>query len=617
MTGKGNIRFTAGFMLALVASFSMPVSAADDGIGQLAGVGGVARDAERRALTAAPTEEEPTTAAEAQANADSERNAENKGKLLGEVAAINITGSTEFATREHLGSMIIERLGEGAKYTGEIADAIKAVRDELMKKGYYLLRINLARNNAYNRETKTLSLVVDEGRFGKLNIKFGENGEEDGYWFSRAQIVRRFKDIAEGDTFDYNRFRGILFDVNSHPDLTIDTAIDVRNPMEGEGEHRRITRYADINLTVNESCPIHLLWEINNYGMEELDRWQTSLTAQYLNLTHHDDVLTISPAMNFGAEMFSLAGSYLLPHHWWLGGNTTVYAGYSNLNVDNIISRLDLEGIGYFVGLQHSENLIWTDRHQLAISLGCMWRYIEDSYTALGYKLNERGASILPITLALSYTARKPDAWGGRNFATVQGVFNIMNSGDSLDSMWMGAEANYWLFRAQVARLQPLFGTLDEKTMRKLHQWMLFLKLEGQYTSDTLIPVEKLALGGYNCLRGYRTRSYLGDYGVYGTIELRTPILVDTFAALFGDRTDKNAIDRLQLLGFCDFGVTQYNELPSGFDDNGFLCSIGIGARFAVTKYMQLKCDLAFPLVDDDNGDDKDCEVYVSAQFQF
>jgi len=157
----------------------------------------------------------------------------------------------------------------------------------------------------------------------------------------------------------------------------------------------------------------------------------------------------------------------------------------------------------------------------------------------------------------------------------------------------------------------------DKETGQDIHQWMLFFKLEGQYTSDTLIPVEKLALGGYNCMRGYRARGYLGDYGVYGTVELRTPVLVNGITALFGGGKDQKPLDRLQFLGFCDYGIANYNDLPSNYDDNEFLCSMGVGARLAVSKYSQLRCDLAFPVADGNNPDDKDCELYLGVQFQF
>ena len=592
---------------------------ADGQLEPMAGTGGVIRDAERRALTRQEPVKEAKAIPDIKASRETAPDPKRKaieGKVVGPIANVRIFGSTSFAEKEGIAGMMLAELGQdGDKTVGDILKAMEKVRSKLLERGFYLVRISLAKSGTYDKDTKTLSLLVDEGRFGNVNITF--EGKEEGTWFSNSQIAGRFKDLAEGETFDYGRVRGALFEANSHPDLVIDTSIDVRKPIEGEGNDRRVARYADLNLDVHESVPFHLLWSMDNYGLKDVNEWQTSLTAQYLNLTKHDDVLTLSPAMSLGAELVSCAASYMLPHEYWQGGNTTLYGGWSRVDVEDIIPTLDLEGTGYFVGLQHSENLYDTDRHQLALSAGLLWRYIEDQYTVSHRSLNERGAHILPVTLALSYTGKKADFAGGRNFATIQGVYNVMNEGDDLEQMWNGAEEDYWIFRWQMARLQPVFGWLDGDTNQTLHNWQLFLKVEGQYTDETLIPTEKLMLGGYNCLRGYRTRGYVGDYGVYGTFELRTPLLVDSFASLFGDRKDKVAFDRIQLLAFCDWGVARYNNLPSGYDDNDFLLSAGVGLRLAVTKYSQLRCDVACPCVDGNNDNDRDAEVYLAVQFQF
>lgn len=605
-------------VLAAMALAGLTVCAEETALEPMAGTGGVMRDAERRALGGVPEKDAKKVADVLPGQKADEAPRPGDDKPLGEIAAVKVFGSTAFAEDTGLADRLLAELkGEGAKTAGDVSKAIAKVRQDLMKDGYYLLRVSPARDKMYDAKTKTLSVLVDQGSFGKLSAKFGE--KDEGSWFSSQQIYRRFKGIEEGRPFDYTLLRSALFDANSHPDLVIDTSIAVRKPIEGEGNDKRIARYADVNFDVHESFPLHAVLEVNNFGMEEINEWQASLTAQYLNLTKRDDVLTVSPAMSLGGEMFSLAASYLLPHDWWLGGNTTLYGGWSDLGAEDIVPELDLDGSGYFVGLQHSENLYNTDRHQLALSAGLLWRYIEDQYTAMGYKLNERGVTILPATLALSYTGKKADFLGGRNFATVQTVYNIMSGGDGLDELWTGSEENYMIFRCQLARLQPVFGWFDAKTQQDLHQWILFLKVEGQYSSDTLVPVEKLSLGGYNCLRGYRARGILGDYGVYGTVELRSPILVDTFASLFGDRTDKKPIDRLQFLAFFDYGVANYNDLPDSYEENDFLCSYGVGARLALTKYSQLRCDVAFPIEDSSASGEKenDCEFYLGMQVQF
>ena len=601
--------------LAFALVFVSLWAQAQDDIGPMAGTGGVMRDAERRALsTETPRDVPQVPEISVSKSLDDLSSGEQSGVMVGPVESVVVYGSRDFAEQEDIAGRLLAELGEGDKTLDDITEAIRKVRQDLLEKGYYLVRLVLSRKDTYNSETKTLGVQVDEGRFGKINLMF-EDGE-NGSWFSREQVFGRFKDINEGETFDYKRLRSALFDANSHPDLTIDTAIDVRKPIEGEDNDRRIARYADLNLTVRESFPLHMVWELNNYGMEEVEEWQTSLTVQYMNLTKHDDVLTISPSMSVDGALKSIAASYMLPHTYWLGGNTTLYGGYSTLDVDNVVPQLSLEGTGWFFGLQHSEYLYDTDDHLLAVSAGILCRYMEDQYTAMKYKLDQRNATIMPISLAFSYTSKRPDFLGGRNFATVQGVYNIMHSGDALTDIWTGAEDKYWILRWQLARLQPLFGWYDPKTNLDLHQWMLFFKLEGQYTDDSLIPLEKLSLGGYNCMRGYRTRGYLGDYGFYGTVELRTPIMVDAISAFFGDRTDKTAIDRMQFLAFVDYGWLAYNNLSSG-EDNESIYSAGFGARFSVTKYTQLKCDVAFPLKDTDWADDNSMEVYFSMQVQF
>ena len=504
----------------------------------------------------------------------------------------------------------------------DVEDALKLVESYLKSRLYFLCSLN-PREESVDGE---FLVYFDEGSFGNVKIDvvpsdewwlkrwlsvlspyssaWGNNDE----WFSAEQIKKRyFSAVNSGERFDYGKLRDALFNVNSQPDLTVNTDIKAF-PTNNQWK-------ADVDLTVAEQFPFHALLEINNYGMEEVEEWQTALTLQYLNLTKHDDVLTLSPAISFGGELFTFAGSYMMPHYWWRGGNTTLYGGYSRLDVDNIVPRLDLEGSGWFAGLQHSEYLLDDDKRLLAASLGLLWRTTEDQYTAYSQKLKSREASILPLSVALSYTEKKRDGLGGRNFATAQFLYNVMNAGDKLNEMWTDADKNYWIFRWQMARLQPLqalWGEIDVD-----HQWLLFLRLEGQYTTDTLIPIEKLSLGGYNCMRGYHARGYLGDYGVYGTVELRTPILVNLFSSVFGATQDAKQYDRLQFLGFVDWGWTAFNDLPSTYDDNEFIYSAGLGSRLSVTEYMQLKCDLAFPLRDTDWADDDDMEIYVSAQFQF
>jgi len=314
--------------------------------------------------------------------------------------------------------------------------------------------------------------------------------------------------------------------------------------------------------------------------------------------------------------MMSLAGSYMRPHDIWRGGATTLYGGWSDLDIDDVVPNINLEGTGWFLGLVHSQTLRENDDHLISLSAGILYRYIEDQFSAFNTSLQQRDVSILPLSVALSYSARRPDAFRGRNFATLQGIYNLAAAGgNELEDMWVDAEDNYWIGRVQAARIQPLFGKLDNM-QRQVNQWILFLKAEGQYASCPLIPAEKLALGGHNTVRGYQTKGYLGDNGVYGTVELRTPILLDWFSNTMGRKSSSSPLDRLQFVAFSDFGFIEFIDPLPGVDDSETLMSVGGGVRIALTQYSQLRFDVGVPVASA-SGDDDSSEYYLNLQLQF
>lgn len=269
--------------------FFVAQSYAQEVLGPMGGVGGEARRIEQQALTpvrppdskkkqksAVPT---PKISAGTIANA-------GEGWI---VATVSLSGDLAFAEKmgvqQTLEGMLV---GETARNREEVQEALRKVFSSFIDEGYYLARVSLPRD-PYDAKTKTMKVTVEQGLMGNIRINFASD-REDGRWYSREQIARRFKELKPGDTFNYKQLYDSLYEVNSHPDLTLDTKISVRKPLEGEGADRHVVRYADIDLTVKERFPLHAVLDINNHGIEAIDEWQSSLTLQYLNLTKADDV---------------------------------------------------------------------------------------------------------------------------------------------------------------------------------------------------------------------------------------------------------------------------------------------------------------------------------------
>ena len=607
------------FVFLLFGIMVTPVLFAQEALGPMGGVGGIQRQVENQALAPAVPKAGADKAAAGALTAPkppAESVAAAEAGPTWDIGAISLSGDLAFANKTGVKAFLEKALvGGQPKSRQKVQETLRECFRKFIDSGYYLARVSLLRE-PYNEQTKTLNVLVEAGLLGAVKIKFaGESA--DGRWFSREQIARKLKGLVAGETFNYQVLYGDVSEINAHPDLTVDTKISVRKPIEGEGESRRVVRYADLDFLVKESLPFHAVIDVNNFGTESIGEWQTALTLQYLNLTKADDVLTISPAISFDASLWSVAGSYVRPHDQWKGGATTLYGGYSKLTSEDIVPHIDLAGTGWFLGVVRSYTLIEDEDRLISLSAGIVYRYIEDQFSAFKTELQQRDVTVLPLSIALSYTARKPDAFGGRNFATLQGIYNLMAGGDSeLDDMRVGADDNYLIGRLQLARLQPLFGTLDS-LKRQVHQWMLFVKAEGQYASCQLIPAEELALGGHNTIRGYTTQGYFGDNGVYGTLELRTPILLDMVSNLMGRKTASNPLDRIQFVAFTDAGYLETIDPLPGAEPSEFLMSVGGGMRLAVTQYSQMRLDVGVPVTTPAGGEDKSSAYYLDWQAQF
>ncbi|MEI6676668.1 MAG: ShlB/FhaC/HecB family hemolysin secretion/activation protein, partial [Verrucomicrobiota bacterium] len=109
---------------------------------------------------------------------------------------------------------------------------------------------------------------------------------------------------------------------------------------------------------------------------------------------------------------------------------------------------------------------------------------------------------------------------------------------------------------------------------------------------------------GLGTVRGYLEATSLGDNGIFGTVELRSPSFIGT-PAKTGTRSDEwrfHAFADAGVLGICD-------PLPG--QQQGFsFASAGIGTRFKVKNHYNGSLDVALPIID--QTDAKAGEVRVT-----
>jgi len=541
---------------------------------------------------------------------------------IGVIDKLTLVGPQLFLKVENVQALLEKPLCDGKEKTvGELRAALAAAKKELVSRGYYLVEIVPSRGDAYQPESKALELSVEPGRFGDIKFTM-KNNEGKGDWYYVDQVEKRFKFVKSGEPFNYNTFRQALRLLNGHPDLLADTKIKVRKVAVDEGVTNEVAAttgyiYLDADIEVEDSLPFHATLDVNNYAMQELGYWQMLMTLQYLNVSGADDVLTVSPGVTFNGEMWSIATSYMRPFDLLLGGSWSIYGGYSDMNCDAIVERMNLEGIGGFAGFNTQWNLYDTERRNVSFNFGVMWRLLRDQWEMQWSPMTRRDLHIIPLTAGFSYSDKRRDRLGGLDFASVSETANIYGDAALFNRYSEEANPNYCVLRASWARLQPIYG--PEADGEEWRCWSLFQKFEGQWAQgNTLITAERLAYGGFNCLRGYRSRGYLGDSGIYGTTEFRTPVFCNPVTQLFFDGQE-SVLERFQFVLFTDYGWLSNTKVETSRNTKDeFLWSAGFGVRAAITQYLSVNFDFAVPLRDCYAKDkDRNLELYFSIKMQY
>ena len=161
------------------------------------------------------------------------------------------------------------------------------------------------------------------------------------------------------------------------------------------------------------------------------------------------------------------------------------------------------------------------------------------------------------------------------------------NSGNLPDGRFFA-----WLGQAQYAR------RLNEA------DWQLALRGDLQLTPDALLPIEQIAIGGLDTVRGYRTNQVVTDNGWVASAELRVPIGQLQIPHLSPGIDD----GLVEIVPFVDAGAGWNNDLPD--PDPNALYSIGAGLHWQLNERLSARVDYGYPFVNVDDPDDHDIQDF-------
>jgi hemolysin activation/secretion protein len=182
-----------------------------------------------------------------------------------------------------------------------------------------------------------------------------------------------------------------------------------------------------------------------------------------------------------------------------------------------------------------------------------------------------------PITLAYSLSRVREHSFTEFNTALVFHLRGLGSSQQEFNNRRFGAKNNFFYLRADLSHTHDLPGGLQ-----------LYSRVQGQISPSALINTEQIAAGGINTVRGYLIATQLGDSGIIGSMELRSPSFI-------GDGKAKANDWRAYV--FAEGAQLAVNDPLAGEKHGHSLASIGIGTRVRWQDHLYGSFDLGMPLI--------------------
>jgi hemolysin activation/secretion protein len=426
------------------------------------------------------------------------------------------------------------------------------------KQGYITSRAKILTQRVDNG---ILTVTVDEGKYGDIAIT-GNKWAKEKY----LNNILSVNNVKKDEVLNVNNLQSAIEEINNKSYIRGNVVIN-----NGKAQN-----FNDIKLAVQDRLPLDFNVDWNNYGAEMVGQQRAALRLSYDNLTGYGDSLyggAILGNNNYG----SLAG-YSIPLN---SKGTTLNLGLStyNVNYGGIYRPLRMYGKWYDYSIGVTQPLLRKGKWAVDSSVNFDICNVNQGLGNFG-DLSSQKLRVLRAGIG----ARRNDEKGvwTSNVLVSTGI-PLLGATDSA-KYGGGPDGNFVKVNAGINRIQ----FMPKRSM-------FLFSLNGQYAPNELMSPEKLAFGGMNG-RGYETASLMGDSGIYGTLEFRTP--VPGLRKILPNKL-KPFEDNLKLGYFYDFGVIHdlsgFASLYSGKNTN-LLQSVGVGLHFPVSRLLTANIDLGIPI---------------------
>lgn len=441
------------------------------------------------------------------------------------------------------------------------ADDVEQARVALEKayknKGYPFVSVEIPQQTIGNG---VIVLNVVKNAVGRLRV----HGSR---YFSLDEIKKEAPSLSEGTVPNFSQVTHDLGILNQISDRQVTPSV-----------HAGILPGTlDVDLNVKDTPPVHGNLELNNRYSVGTTRLRLNGSVDYDNLWQLGHTIgasfQLSPEDLTQVKVFSGYYSARVPDVNWL---TLILQGTDQNSNVNTLGGIGVVGKGQTIGGRAVITLPSKTDFFHSISLGFDYKHNNQDLQVAGTD-SESPITYYPISASYSSTWLKKGAGETDLNASVTANMRSISSSEAQFALnRFGANGNFIYFRGDVSHTHEL-----------PEGFQVYGKVQGQASGQPLISNEQFSAGGLGTVRGYLESEALGDNGILGSLEVRTPSL----STLVG-----KSVDEWRFYLFGDWGLLGIDEPLLEQQSTFQLASVGAGVRIKTLGHLNASLDAGLPL---------------------
>ncbi len=403
-----------------------------------------------------------------------------------------------------LSSRQIERAVYPHLGPGKSFNEVQAARGDLEKAyrdaGYSSVYVDIPEQGV---DTGIIRLTVTEGRLERVTVRGTR-------YFSNRRIVASLPSLEPGVVPhfpDVQKQLGALNQVS--PDLSV---APILKPGTAPG-------MVDVDLKVKDNLPLHASAEINNRYTANTSPTRVSLNASYDNLFQSYQTLSLQyqTAPEHPSDSRVIAATYLAPIAGSGGATMAFYAIKTDSDVATV-GTLAVLGKGHVYGARYLVPLTPNGTFAPTLTFGADLKSFDENVLLASGPGLQTPIKYLNWSAAYALSASRDHITSSITIGTNFGIRGLLNDPAEFESKRYGAKPDYMYWHLDASQVRPLPLGME-----------IALRMSGQFTVEPLIDNEQFAIGGVDSVRGYLEAEDLGDQGIDGSVELRSPHLSTLF----------------------------------------------------------------------------------------